>query len=128
MADTAGSLADFLSKAKDAEAQVAHATNPTVQANWFKNAEGRCYFAEPAAQAAMQPSMQKTRYRAVSAMRTYTAANIMRLTSLLKATGDFTNSEVSGMDRLGRLLAALDNLSEGDIEEQLKRYFRTGVA
>jgi hypothetical protein len=57
-------------------------------------------------------------------MRTYTATDIMQLMALLQASGDFTASELAGMDRLGRLLVALDKISDGDIEEQVRRYFR----
>ena len=48
MADAGERGEDFLSKAKNAEAQAAKAQNPTVKASWLKIAENYRHLAEQA--------------------------------------------------------------------------------
>jgi hypothetical protein len=58
-------------------------------------------------------------------MRTYTAADIIELIEIFRSGGDIHPSELAGMDLLARLLTELEDLSDTDISEQVRRYFRS---
>lgn len=62
---------------------------------------------------------------AMAARRTFTAADIIELVEILRSSGDIAPAELAGMELLGRLLGHLEMLSDTDIAEEVRRYFRT---
>lgn len=56
--------------------------------------------------------------------RTYSSAEVAQLVDLLTVTGNFTAGQLNGMDRLVRVLAVFDGLTQGTLEEQMKHYLR----
>ena len=57
-------------------------------------------------------------------MRKYTAQEINELINILKSGGDVPPSELAGMEFLGRLLSDLENMSDADIAEEVRRRYR----
>jgi hypothetical protein len=58
-------------------------------------------------------------------MRKYTAREIIDLVDILKLSGDVPPSELAGMEALGRLLGQLENMSDADIAEEVRRRYRS---
>ena len=56
--------------------------------------------------------------------RKYTAQEIIDLISTLKSSGDIPQSELAGMEFLGRLLGQLENMSDADVAEEVRRRYR----
>jgi hypothetical protein len=61
----------------------------------------------------------------VMTMRKYTAREIIDLVDILKLSGDVPTSELAGMEALGRLLGQLENMSDADIAEEVRRRYRS---
>jgi hypothetical protein len=61
----------------------------------------------------------------VMTMRKYTAREIIDLVDILKLSGDIPPSELAGMEALGRLLGQLENMSDADIAEEVRRRYRS---
>jgi hypothetical protein len=61
----------------------------------------------------------------VMTMRKYTAREIIDLVDILKLSGDVPPSELAGMEALGRLLGQLENMSDADIAEEVRRRYRS---
>jgi hypothetical protein len=57
-------------------------------------------------------------------MRTYTAEDIIKLIDILRSGGDIPAEQMAGMDRLGELVTKLAQMSDADIENEVRRYFR----
>lgn len=55
----------------------------------------------------------------------YTAADIAKLIDLLRASRDYSLTELAGMDKLADLLICLESMQADDIESAVKRYFRS---
>jgi hypothetical protein len=56
--------------------------------------------------------------------RKYTAQEILNLINILKVGGEIPLSELAGMEFLGRLLVQLENMSDADIAEEVRRCYR----
>jgi hypothetical protein len=56
--------------------------------------------------------------------RTYSATDIIELIEVLRSSGDISPSELAGMELLGRLLCHLENLSDTEIADEVRHYFR----
>jgi hypothetical protein len=56
--------------------------------------------------------------------RKYTAQEIINLICILKSSGDIPPSELAGMEFLGRLLGQLENMSDAEIAEEVRRRYR----
>ena len=57
-------------------------------------------------------------------IRKYTAQEIIDLIGTLKSSGDIPRSELAGMEFLGCLLGQLENMSDADIAEEVRRRYR----
>ena len=57
--------------------------------------------------------------------RTYTAAEINELIEVLRASGDIAPAGIAGMELLGQLLTRLEDLSDADIELEVRRHLRS---
>ena len=55
--------------------------------------------------------------------RKYSAADISRLIDLLRASGDYTSDELTGMGKLADLLMFLERLDAENIDAAVKQYF-----
>jgi len=56
--------------------------------------------------------------------RKYTAEEIIDLVSILRSSGDIPPSELAGMESLGRLLCQLEDMSDAEIAEEVRRRYR----
>jgi hypothetical protein len=56
--------------------------------------------------------------------RSYTAAEVLELIEVLRASGDVPSPQMAGMEVLGNLLARLEQLSDAEIAEEVRRRFR----
>jgi len=56
--------------------------------------------------------------------RKYTAAMIIEVIEVLRASGDVPQDALAGMELLGQLLSRLEVLSDAEIAEEVRRHLR----
>jgi hypothetical protein len=67
-------------------------------------------------------------YRMVAfdgAMRKYTADEVAEIIVVLRASGDYSPTEVFGMNKVAEVLRHFENLTDENIQRDVRRHFRS---
>ena len=56
--------------------------------------------------------------------RTYSAADVAHLVEFVRASGDFSEAELAGMEKLAEILKRYENMTDGEIMEEVEQLVR----